>query len=225
MIQMTTHTFVPNVKVVGRIEPVVVSTEDIVAEPMLWGASLEFSRLHGGPLTQKVLRALEPEMPAINAIVEANGRYANIDTERQDLMEGQYPSIPGWHCDAMSVTRPGDGEVEAGIVRDTIVYTCFVSDQPQGVSQTLFAAEPVTLEVDTDHVWNSVHRGAERHLLHRSKARDGDLVRFDGNTLHRSSECHQSGWRYWFRLTIYHKPPRNVIKTRGQVYTPIESRG
>lgn len=224
MIQMTTHTFVPNVKVVGRIEPLA-SIETIFAEPMLWSASLEFARAHGGPLTQKVLDVLEPEMPEIDAIVRANGRYACIDTESQDLMEGQFPSIPGWHCDVMSVKRPNDGEAEAQIVRDTVVYTCFASTNPEGVSQTLFAAEPLTLEVDTDHVWNSVHRGAERFLLHREKARDGDVIRFDGNTLHRTSECHRNGWRYFFRLTVYHKPPRNVIKNRVQIYTPIESRG
>jgi hypothetical protein len=224
MIQMTTHTFVPDVRVVGRIEPVV-AMETIIAEPMLWGASWEFSREHGGPLTQRVLDALEPELPEMQAIARPHGRYLNIDTESQDLIEGQYPSIPGWHCDAMSVRRPNDGEAEAQIARDTIVYTCFLSTEPQGVSQTLFAAEPLTLEVDTDHVWNSVHRGAERFLLHREKGRDGDVIRFDGNTLHRSSECHRTGWRYWFRLTIYPKPPKNIIKNRVQVYTPIESRG
>ncbi|HEV3485481.1 MAG TPA: hypothetical protein VG106_08740, partial [Vicinamibacterales bacterium] len=153
------------------------------------------------------------------------GRHLNIDTQSQHLMEGQFPSIPGWHCDAMSVKGPRDTDADEQIARDTIVYTCFVSTNEDGVSQTLFADEPLTLEVDTDHVWPSVHRGAELHLLRRQKVKDGDVVRFDGNTLHRAAECHRAGWRYWFRLTVYHKPPRNVVKRMVQVYTPVEARG
>jgi hypothetical protein len=208
MIQTTRHTFVPSVRVVGRIDPVA-PWEVIFAEPMLCGASWEFARAQGGPLTQRVLDVLEDEVPG--------GRGARIDTQSQDLMEGQYPAIPGWHCDAASIPR--DDAAEAA------VYTCFVSSVAGGVSRTLFAAEPLTLDVDRDRVWGSTHRGAELFLMHRQIAEDGDVVRFDGNTLHRAAECHQRGWRYWFRLTMTDQAPRNAIKTTVQIYTPIESRG
>lgn len=216
MIETRTHTFVPDIRVVGRVEPVV-PKETISAEPMLWSASWDFARQHGGPLTHGVMDALAPMRAEMEAL-EAQGRYVCIDTESQDLLEGQYPSIPGWHCD-------GDGGPADRIATDAIVYACFLSNRPDGVSRTTFAAEPLTLEVDLDHIWPSVHRGTERFLLRREKQNDGEVVRFDGNTLHRSSDCHRSGWRYWFRLTIYRKPPRNVLKRRVQVYTPVESRG
>lgn len=206
MVQMTRHTFVPSVRVVGKIDPVA-PWEVIFAEPMLCGASWGFARERGGPLTQRVLDVLEAEVPG--------GRGARIDTQSQDLMEGQYPAIPGWHCDSASIPRAD--------VRP--VYTCFVSSVAGGVSRTLFAAEPLTLDIDNDHVWGSTHRGAELFLMHRQVAEDGDVVRFDDNTLHRAAECHQRGWRYWFRLAISDDPPRNAIKTTVQIYTPIESRG
>jgi hypothetical protein len=223
MIETRMHTFVPSLVRVGAVEAVV-PMEAIIAEPMLWSATWAFAREHGGPLTQGVLDVLEAERDRIDAVC-AGGRHAVIDTESQDLMAGQYPSIPGWHCDAITVPRPGEDGDHQRRVRETIVYSCSVSSQPGGVSQTLFAAEPLTLEVDLDHVWPSVHRGAEDRLLRREKMRDGEVVRFDGATLHRSAACHRSGWRYWFRLTLYHKPPQNVIKRRVQVYTPVESRG
>jgi hypothetical protein len=209
---MVTHTFVPNVRVVARLDPVV-PMETIIAEPMLWSASIAFAREKGGPLTQAVLDALGPAMPEIE-----DGRFVNIDTESQDLMEGQYPSIPGWHCD-------GDGGPSGRISSDALVFACFQSSRPGGVSRTIYAAEPLTLEVEPDHVWPSVHRGVERFLMRREHANDGDVIRFDGNTLHRASDCYAGGWRFWFRLTVYQKPPQNVIKHRTQVYTPIESRG
>ncbi len=216
MIETRTHTFVPDVRVVGRVDPVV-PKEIIIGEPMLWSASWDFARQRGGPLTQRVMDALQPCRPEITER-EARGRFLCIDTESQDLMEGQYPSIPGWHCD-------GDGGPNDRIASEAIVFACFLSSEPGGVSRTVFAAEPLTLEVDLDHIWPSVHRGVERFLMRRERVADGDIIRFDGNTLHRASDCHRGGWRYWFRLTVYRKPPNNVIKTRAQVYTPVESRG
>ena len=94
MIETGMHTFVPDVKVVGRMEPVV-NTRAIIDEPMIWGADLNFARRHGGPLTRMVIEVLEGEVPAIQEI-ERQGRYACIDTESQFLLIGQFPSIPGW---------------------------------------------------------------------------------------------------------------------------------
>src|SRR5438874_10468983 len=103
---------------------------------MLWSASIDFARQRGGPLTRGVLDALAPAMAEIDALVAGHGRFVNIDTESQDLMEGQFPSIPGWHCD-------GDGGPAGRISSDALVFGCFQSSRPGGVSRTIYAAEPV----------------------------------------------------------------------------------
>lgn len=219
MIEAGMHTFVPDVKVLGRMEPVA-NTRAIIDEPMIWSADLNFARRHGGPLTRRALEVLEGELPAIQEI-ERRGRYACIDTESQFLLIGQFPSIPGWHADAMLETENGQPDLSS-ISPDGLVYTLSISDQPGGVSRTLFAAQPLTVEYDRDHVWRSVHRAAETFLLRRTLADEGAMIRFDQNTLHKPSPCYRKGWRFWFRLTLYHKPPKNELLNRVQIYSPEE---
>ncbi|MGH8531257.1 MAG: hypothetical protein ACREV1_00660 [Gammaproteobacteria bacterium] len=219
MIETSTYTFVPDLKVVGRTEPVV-STRAIIDEPMIWGADLNFTRRHGGPLTRMALQLLEGELPMIQQI-ERRGRYACIDTESQFLLIGQFPSIPGWHGDAMLETDNGQPDFST-ISPDALVYMLSISDQPGGVSRTLLAAQPLTVEYDRDHVWRSVHRAAETFLLQRVLAEEGTMIRLDQDTLHKPAPCYRKGWRFWFRLTLYHKPPKNEFLNRVQVYSPEE---
>ena len=223
MKELRTHQFVPNVHTVGRVAPVA-SASELANEPMVWGADLEFARANGGPLTHSVLDAMESEMPLIRSI-EALGRYAVVDTESQFLLPDQYPSIPGWHCDSVpefGEDNPCVGQPDLSqIDEDGIHYTASIAEHPGGVSQTSFAAQSVNIEYDMDHVWDSVGKQAERKLLQRQTMADGDIVRFDQNTLHKSTPCHQKGLRFWLRLSLYHKKPLNKVLNRVQVYTVI----
>ncbi len=220
MIEMFEHKFVPDIEIVGEL-PAVVPMQDIIDEPMVWGADWAFTRQHGGPLTQAVLDQLETQRPLLDEI-QARGRYVCIDTESQFLLLGQYPSIPGWHCDSI-MEVDGRNDVSQQEV-DCIHFMVSISDHEGGVSQTLFADETTTMKIDKDHVWQSVHQQAERLILHRRIIPDGKLVKFSMNTLHCPSACYQAGWRFWFRLSAYHKPPKNQLMYRTQVYTSVESR-
>ncbi len=220
MIETFEHIFVPSVEVVGEL-PAVVPTQDIIDEAMVWSADWAFTREYGGPLTQAVLDALESQRDLLTEI-EDRGRYICIDTEGQFLLLGQYPSIPGWHCDSVPAAASA---VDLGPQYDDCIhFMVSISDHEDGVSQTLFAADTATMQIDKDHVWQSVHQQADRLLLHRRIIPDGKLVKFSMNTLHMPTACYQQGWRYWFRLSAYHKPPHNKVLSRVQIYSPLESR-
>ena len=99
MIEIREHHFVPMFQVVAKL-PTIIPTQAIADEPLLWGAGWDFAKENGGPLTQMVMDSLAGEMETIRAL-EGKGRYPVIDTEGQHLLVGQFPSIPGWHCDSL----------------------------------------------------------------------------------------------------------------------------
>jgi hypothetical protein len=212
------HTFRPEWELVallqGRVE-----TVTIAEEPMLFSASPAFAESYGGPLTRAVLRSLEKERHRWTEYIASHpGTHAVIDTRSHMLMPGQYPAIPGWHCDAYPRGKGGSGQpdLEAGDP-ECFHYVVTVSDQQRGVSNTAFLEGTVTVEVDPEQVWGSVHD--EIRELAGVKIPDGNLIRFKQESLHRASATHAKGWRWFFRLSMYHSAPMNQIRRQVQVYS------
>lgn len=209
------HTFVADIEIVGELTACV-ATRSIKDEPCLSNSDWAFARVQGGSLTQAVLDQLEPQRPLLAAI-QQQGLHLCIDTESQFMLPGQYPAIPGWHCDSSTeLSRQNENE---------LFFVSSISDQKDGVSQTLFSNGAVTMLVDRDHLWQSVHQQAERLILNRQIIPDGNIVRFSMNTLHCPTACYQAGWRFWFRLAVTIKKPQNKLLRQIQIYSPIESRG
>ena len=207
------HTFEPDALIHARIRETY-SIAELEGEPMLYSASVEFAREHGGPITQDILNGLRP-------LTEYEDLFPVIDTRVHMLMPGQHPAIPGWHGDAFPRSSyEGQPDVTKGDPR-VRSYICVVDDG-SGCSMTEFVPNAVTVHVNPEHVWKSVDEGIElqrRHGgLHITTAAQGFIYDIGQSQLHRAQRCERRGWRMFFRLTQYHTPPQPKIRRQTQVY-------
>lgn len=212
--------FVSRIQEVGRVDPLA-DRDTIHAEPMLFGASPAFAAEAGGPLTRLVLHALSDELVGASAYCRGTGQHLVIDTRSHMLMPGFYPAIPGWHCDAYPRGAYGEQPSLTGGNPDNFHFVAFVSDQADGVSRTEFVQSgyKTRCKFGDEHVWSSVHRQVGA-LTPKLTQVDGQILRFWQATLHRASPAHAKGWRWWFRASVFYKPPENAIRKQVQVYAP-----
>lgn len=196
-----------------------VDTSIIHNEPMLFSASIDFAESVGGPLTRSILNKIkELEMSEILNYCNENKAWPVIDTRSHMLMKGQYPAIPGWHCDAYP--RFSSGQPNLNLANPKCFhYVVTISDKENGVSNTVFANAPIEIDVDNERVWGSVHEQVEKSKINTIKSNDGEIIKFYQNTLHRAEETHTNGWRWFFRLAMYYGKPKNEIRKQVQVYT------
>lgn len=207
------------------------STDAIKDEPMLFGADLAFAREHGGELTRHVLDTLGKSAEFVGWRENfEKGKLARtsivIDSRVNMLMPGMYPSIPGWHGDdvprGVKYAQPDLNGVDTD---EFIHFMVLFSDNATPVSATEFVVEPVTLDVDPENVWKSVNAGLEALKPKTSKLREGDIIAFGQEALHRASPCVQAGWRFFMRVSFTYRKPVNEIRQQVQVYMPIEASG
>lgn len=198
---------------------------------MLFGADLTFARKEGGAINNHVLDTLENSAlfhswkERLDAGLLPNTSIV-IDSRVNMLMPGMYPSIPGWHGDdvprGVKYAQPDLNGVDPnGFVHFMVLF----SDNEAPVSATEFVVEPITLEVDPDNVWQSVNAGVEKLKPRTSKLREGDIIAFGQEALHRASPCSQAGWRFFMRVSFTYRKPVNEIRQQVQVYMPIETPG
>ncbi len=213
----------------GELAPVV-PMEVIKDEPLLYSASPDFAKSYGGPLTRAVLFKarswFEREPPP--------GYHWVIDTRSHMLMPGQYPAIPGWHCDG--VPRDFEGQPDLTKLNDDAWnIVAHVSTHPEGVSDTQFLASTRTIDVDEERVWQSVHadlsKPADLDLditigdVCGHTPGDGQLIAFSMPTIHRATPARHRGWRWWFRASMYYNRPIDQIRNHVQVYMTSEGAG
>ena len=167
---------------------------------------------------------LERERPLMREI-EAHGRHVCIDTTSKHLLVGQYPSIPGWHCDALPQEPGRPHRYDVGRLHDEmLVYLVTVADAPNSSrthsSQTDRRQSSATWTV-SGRAWTRPRTGP---ILSRTLLRDGEVLRIGPTTLHRATAAHATGWRYLFRLTMHDKEPKNVIRNHTEIYVPVVAR-
>lgn len=207
------HRFMPHVQPLSRVDGTT-TIEECSSETMLHSASWDFARKFGGPLTNRVLDALEDSE---KRRARPKNLYEVIDTRVHMLMPGMYPAIPGWHCDAVyrrdSTSQP---EVEK-IDKRLLHWTCIIGTSP--VSLTSFVVQEVEIDVNPAAVWKSVHQAVAWKNPRCIQLELGDVLMFDSSTIHRAVAANQQGWRFWFRLSFYPRAPMNQIRKQVQVYT------
>jgi hypothetical protein len=217
--------FTPNLKDLKiPLDIRVHSHEEFKYEPMFFQSSLKFV-LNNAPSHYSITRYILAHMlldynsflPILDDII--------IDSRITMTMNGQYPSIPGWHCD--HVPRGANGQPDFSLVDPKIFHRMIVvSGSESVVSCTEFVTEPVSIDVDPDNVWNSVDKYCNSNNVKKEKIEQGKIYQFDQMTIHRATACETPGWRMFLRASFNCKSkPVNEIRKQVQVYTPIDNNG
>jgi len=224
---MQSYKFNPNYKVIDRF-PGLVSIADLEAERAIYSATPAFINKHGGPLTNQILRRV-PEW--FFAKAEEAKLYTIIEARIHRLYPGDFPAVPGWHCDGdYREDYYAQPDRARTAVHDHITAT--ISTHPDGVSNTQFLAEPITAKVGDPTpertFWAQVHEQVEAQRPRQVyDSKDGELICFDSWTLHRTMPARVRGWRLFFRISMYHKPGLGdgMITKQEQVYRLLEGSG
>lgn len=194
----------------------------------MYSASPEFVRHHGGPLTLQMLDAIPTDWYAQAAELNL---YPNIDVRVHRLYPGDYPAVPGWHCDGeYRETYHSQPDLSHVPLHRHLVGT--ISSHEEGVSLTEFVAEPVTVDINenhpTDGVWQQVHEHITKVNPRTLTAEDGTLYDFSSFTLHRATPTIHRGWRLFLRASMWHKPYLNgegTLARQEYVYRVSETKG
>lgn len=219
--------FVPEVEQIAAV-PGTCSIADLSRETSVYAASPDFVRRHCGPIARSLLDAVPEDY---YERCEGLGMLPNVDVRVHRLNVGEYPAVPGWHCDgALRETYFAAPDVEAVSIRDTVLAT--VSTDPGGVSNFEVLTEPLMLDVDDERadygVWRTVHRAVERISAPRRSTRDGALYRIGIRTVHRAMPARVRGWRLFFRMSMWHNDylgDSGKVARQQQVYVVSEENG
>jgi hypothetical protein len=141
-----------------------------------------------------------------------------IDTRVTMTMEGMYPSIPGWHCDDVPRSRTTGQPVMHGVNPLVQHFMVILSDQEDAVSCTEFVSKPIKLDIDLTNVWGSVDKQLTENKPETGFLKQGEIIRFNQEAIHRASPTVTPGWRFFYRASITHRKPANEIRNQVQVY-------
>jgi hypothetical protein len=158
--------------------------------------------------------------------------YLVIDTRVQRLMPGMYPSIPGWHCDAVPRSGYYSQPDLTKIHPNAVHFVTTISTHPEGVSNTLYMSTPLNIEFTQDQpIWKQAHRAVinskENINTQFYTGLDGTFVVMSSNTLHTAQPTVNRGWRLFYRMSMMPTPPTNDGKfvDQQQVYLLSEENG
>ena len=213
--------FPPSIKTVGKLDSSY-GTAEIAGEQMIYSGGWKYTKENGGPITSYIMRQLTkcPEWGKALLAVEHDDNYdVVIDTRTNMLMEGMYPSIPGWHCDDVPRGEKYEQPNLKAIDNKVQHFMVLLSDSDECPAQTEFVTEPVLIDIDQNNVWNSVDKAVEEGKFKTGFLNEGDIIQFSQTAIHRASLCKTPGWRLFFRASITHRKPVNEIRRQVQVYS------
>ena len=193
----------------------------------IYSATPERVYKDGGP----VARSFIEQIPAkFFTKAKELGLHIICDIRLHRLNVGEFPSVPGWHCDG-DVRKSYAAQPELERPQGDHIICC-VSSHPEGVSNFEFVTEDVTCELDNEHptlgVYAQLHNYVEANSLQRVPSHDGVLYWMNSETIHRPQQAKVRGWRMFMRATMYH---HGCIEADGkfskqeQVYILTEANG
>lgn len=198
-------------------------------EPSLLCNSPVAVRAQGGQLSKIALAHVEKHYAGDILRAEKEGLSSSIDVRVQRLMPGMYPSIPGWHCDAVPRgTSSGQPNFDA-IHQRAFHVALLLSTEPCGVSNTQFVDQDMVFklwDVEGKTRYSQLHAEVEKHKPQVLHVRDGEFVRYSQRTVHRAMPTGRRGWRMYFRYSmIPNAEVRNLMPEQQQVYILSEEAG
>ncbi len=146
----------------------------------------------------------------------------NIDFRVHRLNVGEYPAVPGWHCDGVRrETYHGQPDPDRITIRDTVL--CCVSSGD--VCNPEIAVEPLTVEIlesprSDSALWSHVNDQVPDEMP-RMVLSDGVVMQIGATTLHRVRPAQKRGVRALFRMSMWHNDylgDGGKIANQQQVY-------
>lgn len=212
--------FIPKYELI-REEQFVSTVKDIEMEPMLYGASWNYARDHGGMLTQRIMNEIENRVMELIESHAVKGYHPVIDTKSVMLMPGQFPCIPGWHCDGV-IRKDANSQPNLATLNDDIQHFVCTLSTKIDLAPMLYLTNSIEVEFDKNAVWDSVNSYIGNNTSSQKSLNSGQILQFNRSTLHRGTAAKARGWRYFFRLSFYHMPAMNRIRNQVQVYLTDE---
>lgn len=189
------------------------SDDEIKNEPMFFSCALPYAYDKGGEITKTVLDALP---------VEYRKREAILDTRVHMLQPGFFPAIPGWHHDDVPRTRK-DGQPNYHTPEYKARHIMFITgsaDCPTEFAIGKSEFPDVPLNSIYYRIWHPmVEYQCDQDLLQRVSVPGDRFIAFDWNSWHQGVPCRNSGWRWFFRVSIETtREIKNEIRRQVQVY-------
>lgn len=192
---------------------------EIKSEPMLFSASWDFARKHGGPIAAEFLDriATEVRQPVI------------IDSRVHMLMPCWFPCIPGWHLDDVPRTRP-DGQPDHinPIYKSNHVCTVIGSASLPQFAEGQCDLEDVPVYGGMVYgKWNrDINDLISQGQIEASTINEGNIIAFNWQTFHRGMAATKNGWRMFIRASWdTQREIKNEIRTQTQIYLPAPEAG
>jgi hypothetical protein len=197
--------------------PIEITEQLIMNQPMVYGGSWGWTRKYGGYLANLVMDRINESVMSQILHHALAGYHPVIDTKVVQLMPGQYPCIPGWHCDGVIRKARGEQPDLNTLNEHVMHYVCsFCSED---TSKTSVMLDSINLDVDENNVWSSVNEQVKPNRV--KHLRSGQVGMFTRDRLHQGTPATKRCWRYFFRLSFYHMPAMNQLRKQVQVYTDV----
>jgi hypothetical protein len=199
----------------------------LLEEQCLFSCSLTAIEMYAGPIVKDAVDRICQlyEVPIRRGI--NHGLSAVVDVRVHRLFPGQFPGIPGWHCDF--VPRGAySGQPNFALVHpDAFHVALLLSDQQAGVSNTQFVESAIRPQIfDQEAVYANLHHEVDRIGPALVTANDGQFVWFNQKSIHRAMPAHRRGTRLFLRFSMVEKPViANGRPKQMQVYQLSEAQG
>lgn len=221
--------FEPEIKLLGNVQGQRTIAE-LAEETSVYAASPQFVKENCGPIANEILNSVDP---AYFDECKTHGLLPNIDVRVHRLNAGEYPAVPGWHCDGeLRETYFAQPDMDRYRVRNTVL--CTVSSASEGVSNTEIAAEGLSVDLNEEDfrasdfvLWREVHKRVSPSTKTMSM-QDGEITQISCKTLHRCKPAKVRGWRLFFRMSMWHNDylgEQGKIADQQQVYILSEGNG
>lgn len=197
-------------------------------EPMFFQADLDYALQNGGLITEFFVSRAMNYLDQIG--VDWNEANAFLDSRVHMLMPGWWPCIPGWHHDDVERSTPsGQPNYRTASYRPEFLMGIVGSaDCP-----TEFAVGRFSLPdpEDCDVVYKHWHQHVDLQIAsfgqRRLRVEPNRLYRFNDRDFHQGTQCTNTGWRWFGRITLGNPTvkPANEIRRNANVYMEYPMEG
>lgn len=190
------------------------SHEELLAEPSMKQATVDFAWEMGGPITRDILTKFR------EILSEEDYKSMRIDTKVQIIDKNDYSNTPGWHCDFFSTSDEQEDRLvrlNPGLEASTRLFL-ILSGEPA----TEFMI-PRHFNVDVNvHSWKQISQYIDSMISSEDLYRIpvATPVELTGNELHRVTiyEGEEPTVRYFMRIYLFPKGHSQYGIYRNELY-------